>query len=115
MASDDFEDKDVASQLPDGVSEEQADALVKAVLDEIEKLGLYIRHAHMGVTEPDPFGNPTLVIYGIFSLGKIAFTERVQNPEQDEFDDTFRQIESDETALATIDIIESFRRGKDNS
>jgi hypothetical protein len=116
MSSEFDDDEDgMEKYLPDGVTEEQADALVKEVLDEIEKIGLYVKHAHMGATEPDAFGQPTLVIFGLFTMGKVVFTDRVLNPEQDKFDDSFNQIESDETKLAVIDIVESFRRGKDDS
>ncbi len=113
--AEDFDDEEgIEKHLPDGVSEEQVDALVKEVLDSLEKLGLYVRHASLAASEPDAFGNPVLIVHAIFSMGKVVFTDRVLNPEQDEFDDSFRQIESDESAIAAIDIVESFRRDKND-
>ncbi len=88
----DFEDEGFNSVLPEGATEEQAHALADAVIDGIEKLGLYAKHVHLAVTEPDPYDEAHLMIHAVFTFGKVAFTPRVQAPDEEKLDDEFGQI-----------------------
>lgn len=110
---DDDDEKTLDDLLPEGVTIEQAHALVEAVVEAVEKLGLYSEHAHLAVPDADAQGAP-LMIHAIFTFGKVAFTPRIQNPEQDEFDDKFRKFEAGEIASTAADIVESFKRGPKN-
>jgi hypothetical protein len=88
----DFEDEEFTPALPEGATPEQAQALADAVVEAIEKIGLYAKHCHLAVTEPDPFDESHLMIHAVCTFGKVAFTPRVQNPEREELDDAFEQI-----------------------
>jgi hypothetical protein len=59
------------------------------------KIGLYLKSAglHVETAEEDEIPeDPKLVV--IFGIGDIAFSPRVQDPEQEKVDNQFRQIAS---------------------
>lgn len=106
-----FEDDEGSeSYLPDGVTGEQVTALVEEVLEKIKKLGMYCKGSHVAVEEDGFDDEPNLLIHAIFTFGKVAFTPRVQNPEQDAVDDEFKIIERYESEATAQDIVESFKR-----
>lgn len=110
MHPSEFDDDDYETALPDGVTSEQATALVEEVLEKIKKLGLYCKGAHVAVAEDNFNDEPNLMIHAIFTFGKVVFTPRVQNPEQDVVDDEFKIIERYESDITAFDIVESFKR-----
>lgn len=98
-------DPDEENELPEGVTQEMVEALVRRVVEACEKIGLYASdtiqvESHSG----------RLVVLANFQVGDIAFSQRVQNPEQDAFDDQFRAIEADSVADQAEDIRNKFKR-----
>lgn len=95
-------------ELPEGVTREMIEALVVRAVEANEKIGLY--------ATPDShveLHGDRLVFVGSFRIGDIAFSQRVQNPEQAAFDDQFRAIEADSVADQAEDIRNAFRKKKD--
>lgn len=112
MHPSEFSDDEPGSYLPDGVTEDQVTALVEDVLEKIKKVGLYCKGAHVAVGDDDLGDEPVLMIHGMFTFGKVAFTPRIQDPEQDAVDDQFNVIERYENEATAESIVESFKRGK---
>ncbi len=98
--------EDEVYPLPDGVTESQVNDLIRGVMEATDLLGLYA----------DPMVhlenlNGRLILNVQFRIGKVAFTKRVQDPEQDETDTAFHQIETEEVKDRVRDITARFRRG----
>lgn len=98
------------SEFPDDLpyTEEQLGGLIERFEDQTRKIGLYLKHAGLHV-EPSSLDkteseDPKLVM--IFGIGSVAFSPRIQDPEQDEINDQFRQIASS----SVDDDIESIRK-----
>lgn len=100
-------DPDEEDGLPEGVTREMLDALVSRVVEELEKIGLYAD----GEVHVEGHGEH-LALIGNFRIGDIAFSQRVQNPQQDAFDDQFRAIETDNLYDQADDIRNEFKRDK---
>lgn len=113
------EDEDYDSFLPDGVSNEQVVTLVDTIISEIEKLGLFMQHAHLaypGMDIDDEDDEGYLLIHAVFTFGKVAFTPRIQDPTQDKFNDSFRAIaltDAEASAQAIIDQFRSLKKDPD--
>lgn len=58
--------------------------------DRAEKIGLYAQGTRLGVTEDGEH----LIIVTDFIVGDVAFSPRVQDPEQEAMDDSFSTIEA---------------------
>lgn len=83
-------DDDDQRSLPEGVTEEGVDSLVRAVIEATNGIGLYATpRVEMH------FHGDLMLLNMQFDIGQVAFTKRVQDPEQDKFDDSFRGIEGD--------------------
>lgn len=98
-------------EYPDDLpyTEEQLGGLIERFENETRKIGLYLKHAGLHVDpsspdEPSERQDPKLVM--IFGIGSVAFSSRVQDPEQDEINDEFRRIASS----SIDDDIESIRQ-----
>lgn len=68
--------------------------VIEKLQEEARKIGLYVSAAFL---QPDPMTipgektEPRIIV--TFAVGDVAFSDRVQNPEQDEVEDQFRGIE----------------------
>lgn len=80
---------DEEPDLPDGVTPEKIDALIREVVEKATLIGLYADpmiqvHGHDDV----------MFVAMRFDIGSLAWVKRVQDPEQDTFDDKLRQMEN---------------------
>ena len=75
---------------PDGVDPEQYHEAVDKIEEAMRKVGLYMNGV---MVAKDPAGQD--VMFMTFNVGDVAFSERIQSPEQDKFNDEIRGIESD--------------------
>lgn len=85
--------------------EEHVEAAVAQLDDELRKLGLYVEHSEL-YTLAD--GRIMLVCEA--TIGDIAFSTRVQDPEQHHFDQQFRTFEVDESHSSFEATREDLRR-----
>lgn len=69
----------------------QVNELIQAGAKGAADIGLYAEHAQVTPVHT-PFGTKPGVAV-VFSLGKIAFSDRIQDPEKDKIDDAIRQSE----------------------
>lgn len=87
-------DGEESSDLP----EDSVRALIEQMSDELRKVGLYFLGAivHEDATEEeDREGEaPHHRLMLQFSIGDIAFQDRVQDPENEKMKDAFREIET---------------------
>ncbi len=77
----------------DGPNPEEIQKLesrIEPLEDAARKIGCYLDRAVV-TTIPGPFG-PRLAVVAEFSLGKVAFTGRVQDPEQEQIDRVFSEM-----------------------
>lgn len=80
--------------IPDDVRAD-ADALLARwheMEDKARLLGLYVEGEPQIVMTPTPMG-PKIGIAVQFNIGRVAFSERVQNPEKNKVEDTARSME----------------------
>lgn len=84
------EDENEERSLPEGVTEEQVDSLIREFLAATEKIGLY-GSPHVAVD----VDQGKVCLFMSFEIGDLAFSKRVQNPEQDKVDSQFHQIETE--------------------
>lgn len=87
-----FDEDDDDPELPDGVTREQVEQKVKDLLDVLEKIGMYTDDG-VGI-DITPDGRFALFL--MCNVRDVAFTQRVQNPEQDAVNQTFHQFEANE-------------------
>lgn len=87
------DDDDEEASLPEGVTEEQVRGLVETITEEANGIGLYAAPMVQAHCQGD-----TMLLVMQFRIGDVAFLPRVQDPEQDKVDDTFRAIETDNAA-----------------
>lgn len=106
-----MEEFDSSSPYDEIPTEEQVEALVTQVVDNVEKLGVYSDGPPVFMTHKD--GRLGFVVQ--FTVGDVAFTKRVQNPQQDEIDSTFHKFQSDEVREKFESIKEKFRRGRSDN
>lgn len=80
---------DEEPELPDGVTTEKLDALIREVIEKTSLIGLY--------AEPmvQVHGHSDMMFVAMrFDIGQLAWVKRVQNPVQAEFDDKLRTMEA---------------------
>lgn len=88
----------------------------EALEDELRRIGLYVQTTN--IVDPEKTGQPMpgVVVYMECLIGDLAFTKRVQDPVQHEFDHEFRKIEHSTVADDFLDlrsqIEERMRDGK---
>lgn len=75
---------------PDPEEIQKLESRIEPLEDAARKIGCYLDRAVV-TTIPGPFG-PRLAVVAEFSLGKVAFTGRVQDPEQEQIDRVFSEM-----------------------
>lgn len=88
------EDPDDPS-IPQHVKD-QADILLERwnnFADECRQMGLYVEGEPQIMMVPTPFGVEQAGLGVQFNIGKVAFSDRVLNPESDKFDKDIRTME----------------------
>lgn len=102
------------SALPEGITSDMVDDLIRQVAEATELVGLYadpmvkVQTTH----EHDPDGEcekDFLILHFYFRIGDVAFTPRVQEPVQDEFNSEFAKIEHREVHTGFEAIKDRFR------
>jgi len=62
--------------------------------DGFRKIGLYLEgHPQIALVPTPPHGAPQPALVVNFAIGKVAFSDRVQNPPKAEVEDEFRKIQ----------------------
>lgn len=90
---------------------EKLSAVMKDLEDQARKLGLYIEHAAIASSDPEgamesledadklrellASDEDEVYLMATFAIGDVAWSKRVQDPEQDKIDDQFRVIAPD--------------------
>lgn len=65
---------------------------MEVVEDVARKMGLYVRDAGMTVMPDFASGGPRKAFVANFTVGDVAWSDRVQNPAQDATESEFRQL-----------------------
>ena len=78
-------------KLPDGVTEEMVKDRLKEMAEVLSRLGIY--SSPDLICDVDDDGK--IAIFVTAEIGDLAFSSRVQDPEQTEVDKTFHQFETD--------------------
>lgn len=114
---DDSDDDDPESRLPEGISQDQVNDLIRRMMGAAELIGLYADPLVQveRLTSPIAEGNDRLLLHVVFQIGQVAFTKRVQNPEQDQVDDTVRTIETGVSYDRSEEIKDKFRHDDDET
>ena len=103
---DDFEELPDGN-LPEGFSEEKMVDLVERTTQALDRVGLHL--AGFPRLEGTDDGRTWLVVN--CEIGNLAFSKRVQDREQAEFDKQFSKFEVDATQDRIEDIKKRFMRG----
>jgi hypothetical protein len=61
--------------------------LCQTLTEAAQPIGLYLRNTYM---TPEREGSSTILVYAEFTLGDLAFSDRVQHPEKAKADDEVR-------------------------
>lgn len=108
---DPFESEDPEDQVRIAAFKVQADTLlgsVETVSANLAKVGVYVQN-HQISQVPTPFGpRPALILSG--TVGDIAFAKRTQDPETNEFDQRFKEIEKAEEIDGFLDARRGFEK-----
>lgn len=109
---------DEGEMMPDELRQ-QFDTLMErfdGFSDDLRKIGLYVEGPPQVAQIPTPFG-PQSAMIAQCTIGKIAFSDRVQNPEAADFDKQFAVMEVHAEDDAYLDernrIAEALARGED--
>ena len=94
---------------PSEIDLEKITSRIEPLEDAARKIGCYLDRAVVA-TIPGPLG-PRLAIVAEFNLGKVAFTGRVQDPEQAQIDRVFQEMTFD---LGTNEILDAHNRVRRN-
>lgn len=84
---------DFFDQDGDEPTEEEIDAVsekIPVLEEQLKKIGVYLDRAAV-VPMPVPEG-VKLAVVAEFTIGAVAFTKRVQDPEQEQIDKMFREM-----------------------
>lgn len=95
-------------ELPPDLPEDKMSELIEGVTEGARKIGLYTTGVGFLVDERDEEEHPEKEhkLLMSFRIGDVAFSPRIQDPEQDEFNDQFRRI----AASSVDDEVEDIRR-----
>lgn len=105
-------------ELPKDLPEEKLREKVEELEDKCRKVGLYLNGVALNIDQgpqdeedTDPIKAHSLLVQ--FGIGDVAFSKRIQDPEQDKMDDEFRVI-----AAADVDddmerIRQQYLKGQD--
>lgn len=102
--------------LPDGVSQEQVDDLITKISEKLNLLGLYVEPSLQVTVTHDhdvdgSCGKDFIVLHVMCRIGRVAFSTRVQDPEQAKMNDSFTGIVTDEQHSKADEIRKRFSRG----
>lgn len=105
-----YEDDDDRPEIPEAFRQ-QADGLLEGAEkldDAMRQIGLYVDHTHL-VTIDTPSGpQPALAVN--LTIGDVAYSDRVQHPENYSMDQQFRVMEREMTGNDFEDIQAKMRR-----
>jgi hypothetical protein len=100
---------------PEGSGDEEFDLLTRAIPemeDAARKIGLYMEQAVPMQVPLPPYGEPQLAVVAHFTIGEVAFSDRVQQPEVDQLERQFAEIEAGAAADEFLDIRNRLARSK---
>lgn len=100
-------------ELPKDIPAEKLEALVGELKERSNKIGLYMNAVSLNVDGGDddiPEDLRHHKLMAQFTLGDVAFSKRVQDPESDGFDTDFKKIEHGALKDTVKDIVEQTRR-----
>lgn len=85
---------------PTEPNEEDAQRLMEELENAARKLGLYAENLAIGVPSGGPYASllgdgEKVVVVAQFTVGDIAWSDRVQNPQQEDADMEFRKMAVD--------------------
>lgn len=92
--------------MPKEFSQQEFEDMANEVTDRLRKMGLYVDEVAMG--EAQEFGSPFLI--AVATVGDLAFSDRVLNPEQERFNDEFRNIQVEENSASFDAMRERMKR-----
>lgn len=102
-----------SDDLPPELPEEELRTLVEAVSEDLRKIGLYMNGVAVNIdTDEDP-DNRSHTLMVQCSIGAVAFSNRVQAPEEDQFDTEFKKIELGAQDDHITDILKRYEKGYD--
>lgn len=83
--------------VPDDAFRAEADLLMQRWAefeDKARTLGLYLEgHPQVALVPTPPHGQPQIALIVNLQIGRVAFSDRVQNPPKAEVDDTVRKMD----------------------
>lgn len=113
--------------------QEQFTELVEKLTKKAEKIGLYTNHTMIAtkgeemdeemesqvsnsasIKERMANGEVQVAIVALYTIGEVAFTDRVQNPEKYDMDKQFLEIMPTEAELKAEEIRDRIRKNKGN-
>lgn len=98
-----------SADLPPELPEEGIQAVVEVVQEELRKIGLYLVNVAVNVdTTEDPADRQHSLLLAC-SIGSVAFSKRVQEPESDGFDLEFKKIELGTVNDQIADIVKGYQ------
>lgn len=97
------------------VPEEELQQLTTALEENARKRGLYLAGIAVSVVQdPENTGEPTpLIVQATFQVGTVAFSTRVQDPEQDAVEDEVRGFERDITETQWNELRQQYKDRRD--
>lgn len=101
-----FEESPEGEEWLDEEASERLDAVITAVREKAGHVGLHMTNHVQAQQVGD-----RIVVQAMFQIGQLAWANRVQNPEQDKFDDSFRSIEESMRADEKKSILDKYRKG----
>lgn len=114
--------------------EDIVNQIIEDLGERTEKFGVYLRHAVATPTSDDPEiqdklregdldeeelrrmlvdGEAQSILFAVFTLNDVAFSERVQNPDKTKADDDFLMVMPTESELLRDKIARRIAEGKD--
>lgn len=104
------------AELPPDLPDEKLQPLIEELKEQAQKIGLYVSAVALNVdhgdpdeTDPDAAVERRHQLMMQFTLGSQAFSNRVQDPESDNFDTEFKKIESGALQDNVSDIVEQLK------
>lgn len=104
----------VGGDLPPNFPEDKFQDLLEKMGDKARQIGLYVNGAALNVDEEgEPLtGEKRHVLVMQFTVGDVAFSKRVQDPEEDQFDTEFKKFESGQVKDQVEDIRQRYLKGQ---
>jgi hypothetical protein len=94
----------------DQFKNEKVEVLLKKVRENMEKLGLYMQQAGFMSDPEDDDPEGPVFMQAVFLVGEQAFSEKVQDPEQDRIDREFEKLMKSATPDPLDDVREKLRK-----